>query len=95
MKIGSLDTPSSRWVTLSAGICRSGRERHLGGLGGTPRGAASAPATTSPTAPLAARPAAASPALRSSCLRVTVLVACVLCIRLGSASGKRTTDVRA
>ncbi len=37
MKIGSVATPCSLCVTVSEGICRSGRERHFGGFGGVGR----------------------------------------------------------
>ena len=65
MKIGSVATPCSLCVTVSEGICRSGRERHFGGFGGV-GGCESAPEAISPSAPANVSPAAPIPAERSS-----------------------------
>ena len=60
MKIGSVETPGSLWVTVSDGICRSGRVCHLGGLGGAGR-CARAPEAISPSGAREGQPDRADP----------------------------------
>src|ERR1035438_1506666 len=93
MKIGSTLTPGSLWVTVSAGIRRSGLERHIGRLGGVACRGAKAPETTAPRVPAKPSPAAPTPAERSSSLRVTVMrLGPVMAMSHESASSERDAE---
>lgn len=78
MKIGSADAPGSLRVTVSDGMRRSGRVRHVGDLGGAGLCDVRAPEMILPRAPVSASPTAPAPAERSNCLRVTVWLICTL-----------------